>query len=285
MLSMSLERTDQSDAPHVGGLLADIERARADVQITVGHRGDDLRKRDVVGGQFLQVDVDVVFLGQAAPTDHVDDAGNGAEAFLEHPILERFEISEAEIFRRDELVAINFADGTLRRDLRLRAVGKRRQRADAVEHLLERVIVIGLVGELEFDVRKPVERTRTDMLQTRQPGHGNFNWNGDVALNLFGGLPRALRDDFHHRRRRIGIGFDVQPAESIAARAEEQDQHGQHHRAARQGEFDELIEHGSNRVAIRVCRSGRVAQSVLALLLRKRLPSAAIVSPALTVRK
>jgi hypothetical protein len=37
-----------------------------------------------------------------------------------------------------------------------------------------------------------------------------FERNRDLPLHLFGGIARLLRDDLDQRRRRVGIGFDVE---------------------------------------------------------------------------
>src|ERR1019366_8046395 len=71
--------------------------------------------------EFMQIDLDVVFLGSAAPGIHLYDAGNGQQAPLQYPILDGAEIGQTEMRRSDDLIAVDFADQTaslnLRRDI------------------------------------------------------------------------------------------------------------------------------------------------------------------------
>ena len=65
----------QPDAADIHGLLAEIDGAAADIDIGVAERADHLRQRDIVGVEFVQIDVDVIFFGRAAPGIDLHDAG------------------------------------------------------------------------------------------------------------------------------------------------------------------------------------------------------------------
>jgi len=65
---------DQADAAHVHGLLPDIYRASADIDIGVTDRGDHLGYGNVVSVEFIEIDFDLVFLGCPAPGIHLNDA-------------------------------------------------------------------------------------------------------------------------------------------------------------------------------------------------------------------
>ena len=67
----------QADAADVHRLLAEIDGAPADIDVGVAERGDHLRQGDVVGIKLMQIDIDVEFLGGAAPSVQCHDAGNG----------------------------------------------------------------------------------------------------------------------------------------------------------------------------------------------------------------
>ena len=58
---------EQTDAADIDRLLADGDLAAADIDIGVAERADDLRYRDVIGVEFVEIDVDIVLLGRAAP--------------------------------------------------------------------------------------------------------------------------------------------------------------------------------------------------------------------------
>ena len=68
---------DQANAADIDRLLADGDFAAAHIDIGVAQRADQLRHRDAVGLELLQVRLDLEFLGCAAPDVDGDDAGNG----------------------------------------------------------------------------------------------------------------------------------------------------------------------------------------------------------------
>src|SRR5215475_10319264 len=120
-----VERADEANATHHRRLAANIERVAADIDVAVVERLQDLRKRQAVGHQFVDVDLQLENLGLAAPPGYVDDSGHRPEPPLQHPILQGLEIEHAVSGRSHELVSIDLADRTDRRDLRLHVVRQR----------------------------------------------------------------------------------------------------------------------------------------------------------------
>ncbi len=116
-----VERADQADAANHGDLGPDVDGAAADIDVAVVQRLQHLRQRDAVGDQLVDVDLELVGLGLAAPAGDVDDARHGAEAALQDPVLQGLEIEHAEVRRAGELVAVDFTDRADRGNLRLRA--------------------------------------------------------------------------------------------------------------------------------------------------------------------
>ena len=117
-----VRRMDQADAAHHGGLRAEIDRLAADIDVGVAERLQHLRHGQAVADELALVDGDVVGLGLAAPSGHIDHAGHRLEAPLQHPVLESLQVGDRIIRRPDHPIAIDLADGARRRDLRLRAV-------------------------------------------------------------------------------------------------------------------------------------------------------------------
>ena len=101
---------DQSDAADIDRLLADRDLAAADIDVGVAERGDELRDRDVVGFQLLQIGVDVELLGGPAPGVDLHHAGDGQKATGDDVILQRPQIGQPEMRRTDELIAVDFTD-------------------------------------------------------------------------------------------------------------------------------------------------------------------------------
>ena len=126
-----VDRADQADAAHHGGLRADVDGVAADIDVGVGDRLQHLRQRQPVGDQSVEIDLQFVGLGLAAPAGDVDDAGHGAEAALQHPVLQRLEVEHAVVRRAFQAIAKNLAGRTERRDARLRIARQRRRAATA----------------------------------------------------------------------------------------------------------------------------------------------------------
>ena len=126
-----VDRADQADAAHHGGLRADIDGIAADIDVGVADGLQQLRQRQAVGDQLVEIDLQFVGLGLAAPAGDVDHAGHGAEAALQHPVLQRLQVEHAVVRRPDQPVTVDFADRAERRNPRLHVAGQRRQSATA----------------------------------------------------------------------------------------------------------------------------------------------------------
>ena len=129
---------------------AEIDRLAADIDVAVVEGLQHLRQRQPVVDQPVEIDGDVVGLGLAAPAVDVDDARHRLEAALQHPVLDRLEIGHRIARRPDDAIAVDLADRAVRRDLRLGAVGQRRQLRQPVDHPLLGLVVGEVVGELEL---------------------------------------------------------------------------------------------------------------------------------------
>ena len=112
------------------------------------------------------------------------------------------------------MIAVDLADRAPGRDLRLHAVGQRRQLREAVDHPLLRLLVGEVVGELQLDVRQAEQRNGADGRDVGNAGHLHLDRDGDVALHLLGRQAGALGDDVDERRHRIRVGLDVELEEA-----------------------------------------------------------------------
>jgi hypothetical protein len=188
---------------------------------------DDLRHGQVVGLEPVVVDHHVIAAQLAAPAGHVHHAGDGAEAALQHPVLQGLEIFDRIALGRGDAIAIDFAHRARRRNRRHRAAGQLRQLRQAIDHLLLRLLVIKIVRELDLHVRQAEQRDRADRRHVRQARHLHFDRDRDVAFHLLGRKARRLRHDLDHRRNRIGIGLDVEVVEGNPARHQHEHEEGQ----------------------------------------------------------
>src|SRR5450631_2415254 len=201
--------TDQADAAHHGGLRADVDSLAADIDVGIADGLQQVRQGQAVGDQLVEVNLQFVGLGLAAPAGDVDHAGHGAKAALKDPVLQRLEVEHAVVRRPGQPVAVDFADRAERRNPRLHIAGQRRQLRQAVQYLLQRLVIGVVEGELQFDVGQAVQRNGADGAQVLDAGDPGLDRDGDVALDLRRRQARALRHDIDHRRRRVGIGFDI----------------------------------------------------------------------------
>src|SRR5262249_16194081 len=69
----------QSDGADIHRLLADGDLAPAHIDIGVAERADDLRDRDIVGVEFIEIDLNIVLLGRTAPGIYCDHPRRGEE--------------------------------------------------------------------------------------------------------------------------------------------------------------------------------------------------------------
>ena len=108
------DRADQADAAHDGGLCANIDGIAADIDVGIADGLQQLRQRQTIGDQFVEIDLQLVGLGPSAPAGDVDHAGHRAKAALQNPVLQRFQVEHAVIWRPGQPVAVDFADGAER---------------------------------------------------------------------------------------------------------------------------------------------------------------------------
>ena len=147
-----VDRADQADAAHYGGLRADIDRVAADIDVGIADGLQQLRQRQAIGDQLVEIDLQLVGLGPSTPAGDVDHAGHGAKAALQNPVLQRLQVEHAVIWRPRQPVAVDFADRADRRNRRLHAAKQGRQLRQPVQHLLQGLVIGVVERKLQFDV-------------------------------------------------------------------------------------------------------------------------------------
>ena len=95
----------------------------------------------------------------------------------------------------------------------------------ALIDLLPGEIIVGAVLEGHDHVRQAVKRDRTQRRHARRAVDAAFHRHGDQPLHFLGGMARPLGDQFHHGRRKIGIGVHRKPVERADAQAQKQGGH------------------------------------------------------------
>ena len=235
---------EEADLADVDLLLALLDEVAAGVDVVVGdlllHLGDG----EAVGDELAGIEADLVLARDAAEAGDIHHAGDGLELLLQLPVFQRLQLhAVVGGIGGAQGVPVDLADGApICAHLRLEARGQRHL-AEALVGLLAIVLVGGVVVEDQHDAGESGERGGTQMLQVGNAGHLDFDGDGDLLLNLFGGAARPLRDDLDVVVGDVGIGLDGQAVEGDDAPGKEQNRGSDHEPAIVQGEIDEAADH------------------------------------------
>ena len=110
----------------------------------------------------------------------------------------------------------------VRAHLRLQAVGKG-DLLQALENFGAIPVVVGAVVEDEHYAGEAEERIGAKVSEVRQTVHLNFDGDGDLLFDFFGGAAGPLGDDLDIIVGDVGIGFHWKGVERNGAPNEEQD--------------------------------------------------------------
>ena len=147
-----------------------------------------------------------------------------------------------------QLVAEDLADAAGGRDHRQHA-GRQHRILQPVDGLLAHEMIVAAVFELQADEAQRVDGVGADELQAGRAGDRDLDRDRDVALDFLRRLAGLLGDDLDDRRRRIGIGLDVQRQESTHAEPEKGRERDQHQQPPREAERDQTTQHRRPRTA------------------------------------
>ena len=237
-----VHRGDDADAADIDRLFADRDGAAADIGIARRNRGHDLRQRQPIGHHAVEIDLGLELLGLSAEHGDVGDTGHDAQLAFDHPVLQRLELHDVHARRPGKLVAKDFADASGGRDHRQDA-GRQNRILQPVDGLLTNEMIVAAVFELQTDKAQSVDGVGADELQAGRAGDRDLDRNRDVALDFLRRLACLLGDDLDDRRRRIGIGLDVQGQESNAADTEKGRERDHHQEPPREAECDQTTQH------------------------------------------
>src|SRR5829696_1987964 len=237
-----VHRGDGADAADIDRLFADRDGAAADIGIACRNRGHDLRQRQPVGHHAVEIDLGLELLGLSAEHGDVGDTGHDAQLAFDHPVLQRLELHDVHARRPGKFVAKDFADASGGRDHRQDA-GRQNRILQPVDGLLTNEMIVAAIFELQTDKAQSVDGVGADELQAGRAGDRDLDRNRDVALDFLGGLALLLGDDLDDRRRRIGIGLDVQGQESNAADHDKGQERDHHQKPPREAECNQTTQH------------------------------------------
>ena len=128
----------------------------------------------------------------------------------------------------------------------------------AVQDFLAIPEIVAVVVEVELHVAQTEDGDRANVGETRDAEKNRLDRDGDLALHFFGGPGRILGDDFDKRRRRIGIGFDVQARERSRRRATIQAHESHDHQRAVTQQRSDQGAHRADLVLARGAKQKRI---------------------------
>ena len=198
-----------ADAANIDGLLPELDFAPADVDVRIIQRGDDLRDGDIIGVEFLEIDLYRELLDRAAPGIDLHDAGHRHQPAGDDPVLNASEIGQAKVFRADDLIAIDLANQRGLLNDRFDAIGEFGVLLQGQSCLRIGEIIIHAIGESDLNPRQSVKRGRSDIGDVWHRIERRFQWHRIVFLHLLRRQSGRLRGDFDDDGRGIGIGLDV----------------------------------------------------------------------------
>ncbi len=237
-------RTHQAHAADQELLLPAFHVAAACIGAALFQRLGELTQADAAVTQLIQVRLDLERAREAAEADHIGHARHGAQAALHRPFLHGAQLGRRHV-RAFQHIAV---DLTHRRTHRLQFrchPFRQLHPLQALQHLLAREVVIGLVVEGQDDHRQAELGMREHPHRMRNAGQGHFQRHRHFAFHLFGGAARVQR---HHRHLGIGHirkGLHRQHAERGNASADEQQQRQHHHQRLAQAIGNQAIDHGA----------------------------------------
>ncbi len=127
--------------------------------------------------------------------------------------------------------------------------GRQARVLEPVDGLLADEMIVAAVFELQPDEAQREDGVGADELQAGRAGDRDLDRDRDVALDLLRRLAGLLGDDLDDRRRRIGIGLDVQGRKGNAEADDEKGHERDHHQQPPGGERDQTTQHRWPRTA------------------------------------
>ena len=221
-----------------------FDEAAPGVGVVIGELLLDLADAQAVRDQRVRIHADLIFAGDAAEAGDIHHVGNGLELLFERPVLDGFQFHQVVLgIGALQRVPVNLADRTpVRAHLRLQAIGKRDLRKP-FQDFLPVPIVVGIVVEDKHHAGEAEKRDGAQMREVRQSIHLNFDGNGDLLFDLFGGAAGPLGDDLDVVVRDVRIGFHRQVVERDRTPDQQQHRQREHHEAVIQREIDEALHH------------------------------------------
>ncbi len=132
---MSLTSLQETDFANVHLLLPFLNEAAAGVHVVVRQRLLHLADAEVVSGELVRVNLNLILASDSAETRHINDIGNRFKLLFDHPVLKRLQLHQViPGIGAFERVPVELTDrAVIRPDIRLQVVGQVQARRCAPE--------------------------------------------------------------------------------------------------------------------------------------------------------
>src|ERR1019366_6592465 len=186
----------QSDGTNIERLLAALDKSATGIGVVVGQRQRDLPERQAVGDELAGIDLNLIFASRSAENVDVDKVGNALELVEDEPVGESLEfhhvVTRARALEREEH---DLAGGAvIGAEIGIH-VGGKSDLLQPVEDLLAGVEGGDVIVVDDGDDREAGERDRTQVRFVGNTVERDFEGNGDLLFDFFGGVSRPLGDD------------------------------------------------------------------------------------------
>jgi hypothetical protein len=264
------EAVDETEPAHQVFDAVDFDDARADVQVALAHRIEDLLQRDPVRAQRVGIDVDLVLAHEAADGGHLADALRGEQAVAHVPVLHAAQLVEIPAADRPAVgiaplqrVPVHLAQrGGVRTQGGRHAVRQeaRRQAVQLLEDARARPVELGLFVEDQEDHREAERGAAADFLHAGHTEQRDRQRIGHLVLDVLRRTAGPLgehdllvlaevRNGVHrHRVARHPIGVPVERRNRDARADDRQHQQG-HDELLLEEKADHAVEQGTLSVA------------------------------------
>src|SRR5215475_14382466 len=127
----------------------------------------------------MEIDLDVVLLGRAAPRIDLNYTRHCEQPSLQHPILNRSQIGQTEVRRSNELIAIDLPDQARALNLRHDVIRKAHILLEVDGCLREREIVDDAILKHDVNKRETVERRRANDIDSGRRSKTHFDGDAE----------------------------------------------------------------------------------------------------------
>jgi hypothetical protein len=251
------------DRPHTPDVSDEIflalllDEPAGGVLVRVGDGALDFFERQIVGAEFLGIDLHLILHAPAANGDGVRDSGNRQEAWADGPVRQQAEFDRREFFALQPMSMISPMIEEIGPICGSTPAGRRsRVEASFSRDELPREVDVGTPVELDEDDGQTHAGNRPDALHATGTVERGLDGERDESLDFLGSEALGLGQDRDLRPVEVGKHVHGQPRHFVEAIECQDERRDQDEEAVLDREVDGVLQHGDS-VSDLCIRSGR----------------------------